>query len=67
MLDRANADGSEPTRLAQWTANTQECTDASWSPDGRAMAFWSDLDGNADIHVIAADGSGLRRLTDDPA
>ena len=62
-----NADGSEPTRLTQWTTNPQDCTHASWSPDGQAIAFWSDLDGNADIHVIAADGSGLRRLTDDPA
>lgn len=36
----------------------------SWSPDGRWMAFRrGKLAGNADIYVVGADGSGLRRLT----
>ncbi len=36
----------------------------AWSPDGRELAFSSDR-GNANrgVFVIAADGSGLRRLT----
>lgn len=45
----------------------------AWSPDGRRLAFTSTRDGNAEIYVVNADGTGLRRLTtfdrvdDDPA
>jgi Tol biopolymer transport system component len=34
---------------------------------GGVIAFTSDRDGEGDIFVTNADGSGLRRLTDDPA
>lgn len=37
------------------------------SPDGRKIAFTSDRDGNLEIYVMNSDGSGLRRLTDDPS
>jgi TolB protein len=33
------------------------------SPDGRRIAFVSERDGNRQIYVMNADGSGLRRLT----
>jgi TolB protein len=39
----------------------------SWSPDGHRIVFSRDVDGNVDIYVINVDGSGLVRLTDDPA
>lgn len=42
----------------------------SWSPDGRRLAFSSNRGGGAfAVHVMAADGSGLRRLAEglDPA
>jgi Tol biopolymer transport system component len=35
----------------------------AWSPDGRKIAFISNRDGNDDIFVVNADGSGLRNLT----
>jgi TolB protein len=35
----------------------------SWSPDGRWLAFTSDRDGNGDIYIVKADGSGERQLT----
>src|SRR5438552_15997250 len=45
-----------------------------WSPDGSRIAFYSDRnfnlpdrDDNVDIYVMAPDGSGLTRLTNDPA
>ena len=40
----------------------------SVSPDGRRIAFTSDIDetDNYDVYVINRDGSGLRRLTTDP-
>src|SRR2546423_1115917 len=39
---------------------------ASWSPDGRRIAFVSDRGGQADIYVMNADGSDVTRLTTDP-
>ena len=39
----------------------------AWSPDGSRIVFHSDRTGGRDIYVMNADGSGVRRLTDDPA
>ncbi len=42
----------------------------AWSPDGKRLAFMAQTpEGteNYEIHVINADGTGLRRLTDSPA
>jgi Tol biopolymer transport system component len=38
-----------------------------WSPDGGRIVFHSNRSGNRDLYVINADGSGLTRLTDNPA
>ena len=35
----------------------------AWSPDGSRLAFYSERDGNAEIYVMNADGSGVTRLT----
>jgi len=35
----------------------------AWSPNGRKIAFVSDRDGNQEVYVMNADGSGQRRLT----
>ena len=35
----------------------------NWSPDGREVAFESDVDGDMDVYVIGSDGTGLRQLT----
>jgi Tol biopolymer transport system component len=35
----------------------------AWSPDGRRIAFYSERDGNAEIYVMNADGTGATRLT----
>jgi Tol biopolymer transport system component len=58
-----NADGSEQRRL---TGNARPVTPA-WSPDGRAIAFVTDRDGNAEVYVMNVDGSEQRNLTRDPA
>ena len=35
----------------------------AWSPDGRQIAFESDLDGDKEIYVMNADGSNVRQIT----
>ena len=40
---------------------------AQWSPDGTKLAFTSNRDGNPEIYVMNKDGSGLRRVTNNPA
>ena len=39
----------------------------AWSPDGSKLAFTSNRDGNPEIYVMNRDGSGVRRLTNNPA
>ena len=40
---------------------------ASWSPDGRSIAFVSDRDGSEDVFLIGSDGRGLKNVTKTPA
>ncbi len=56
-------DGTGLTRL---TENPRVDTSATWSPDGRQIAFRSRLDGSSDLFVMGLDGSGLRNLISDP-
>ena len=35
----------------------------SWSPDGNKITFYSNRDGNSEIYVMNADGTGQTRLT----
>ena len=39
----------------------------AWSPDSRKIAFVSRRDGNREVYVVHADGSGKRNLTRNPA
>jgi len=45
------------------TRNTSGNDSPSWSPDGTRIAFSSNRDGNWEIYVMEADGSGITRLT----
>jgi dipeptidyl aminopeptidase/acylaminoacyl peptidase len=38
-----------------------------WSPDGTRIAFQASRDGNAEIYVMNADGTGQTNLTNNPA
>ena len=39
----------------------------AWSPDGTKLAFSSTRDGNPEIYIVNRDGSGLRRITNNPS
>src|SRR5580658_5878096 len=65
IADAATGDGH------QLTASKKSSTNASWSPDGKWIAFLSDRpgqisaspEGKKQIYVIAADGGEARQLT----
>jgi subtilisin-like proprotein convertase family protein len=56
-----NPDGSGQTNITNLP--TAIDTSPAWSPDGSRIAFVSDRDGNNDIYVMNANGSGVVRLT----
>lgn len=59
----SNADGSGERALTQGALDYNP----AWSPDGKWIAFTSERNGSADLYRVRLDGSGLERLTDDPA
>lgn len=62
------ADGREQRKLTREMSFAERGVYArvAWSPDGRKLAFTSNRDGDADVYSINSDGSGLRRLTNNP-
>src|SRR5262245_1604499 len=60
----ADADGSEERPLL---AVRDIDYDPVWSPDGTSIVFTSDRGGSADLYRVKPDGSGLEKLTDNPA
>jgi TolB protein len=57
-----NADGSSQQRLMSLSGS-----EPAWSPDGARIAFTSTRDGNDNIYVMNADGTGQTRVTADGA
>jgi TolB protein len=67
-----NADGSGQTQLTRPASyHTPNNYDPAWSPDGSKIAFVSTRDSttgyNAEIYVMNADGTGQKRLTNNPS
>ena len=68
----ASADGSDARRLTGASVpaapgSGDASTSPAWSPDGGRIAYVVWTNGDADLWVMNADGSGKRRLTDGPA
>ena len=57
-----NGDGSGLLQLTTTSSPIQN-RDATWSPDGRQIAFMSNRDGDQEVWVMNADGSSPRPLT----
>lgn len=62
---------TERSNLAQLAkigapADTASASDPAFSPDGSRIAFVSQRDGNPEIYIMNADGSGATRLSNDP-
>jgi TolB protein len=60
-VERANL-----AQLRKISADTATASDPAFSADGSRIAFVSQRDGNAEIYVMNADGTGATRLTTDP-
>ncbi|WAS93715.1 tolB protein precursor protein [Nannocystis punicea] len=59
-LDLSERAKPKLNRLTDHPAGNYE---PAWSPDGRQIAFVSSRDGNAEIYVMRADGSEVKRIT----
>src|SRR5439155_8313023 len=57
---------SNLAQLTKLTPDTSSASDPAFSPDGSRIAFVSQRDGNAEIYVMNADGTGSTRITNDP-
>ena len=58
-----NSDGGD---VRQLTFNGAEDSWPRWSPNGKWIAFHSNVDGNFEIYVIRRDGTDLTSVTDYP-
>ncbi len=54
-------------RLTMLTHGEGDNEAPSWSPDGRYLAFASSRDGQHGIYIMRADGTGVTRITNQPA
>ena len=62
-----NADGSDKVQITNTPGPVATNGQPDWSPNGELMALMSTRTGNAEIFVIASDGSGAANLTNHPA
>ncbi len=61
QLYLATLPSGEATRVG---AEADRAGGATWSPDGKLIAFTGRMDGKSGLHVANADGTGIRFLTE---
>ncbi len=66
-----NVDGTAQRRITDVPTDRRGCCiggEPAWSPDGTRIAFtaWDPRGEDWDVWLVGADGTGQRRLTDDP-
>src|SRR5438552_8160348 len=63
-----SAERSNLAQLSKVTppTDTASANDQAFSPDGSRIAFVTQRDGNPEIYVMNADGTGVTRVTNDP-
>jgi len=62
LTDNTNDDGFDGSLLSG-PPPVPDARGLSWSPDGNQIAFVTDRNGNLDIFIVNADGTGLEQLT----
>src|SRR5256886_2177835 len=67
-LQLYSAERSNLAQLSKLTppTDTASANDPAFSPDGSRIAFVTQRDGNPEIYVMNADGTGVTRVTNDP-
>jgi TolB protein len=63
----ADADGSNPVKLAGDRGKLSHEEFPAWSPDGKQIAYSSTADGNQELYIADVEGPQRRRITSDPA
>lgn len=58
-----NADGTNPTKVSVVAGSSHPM----WSPDGAKIVFESNSDKHYQVFVMNSDGTGVTKLTNDPA
>jgi len=58
-----NPDGSAQLQLTDTPGDKKGSWSPRWSPDRQQIAFLADRDGESEVYIMKADGSGIRRLT----
>jgi len=61
------ADGRDNHRVTRDSPRPVEFGALTWAPDGRSIAYATDMTGNGDIYVIGVDGRDKIRLTSSAA
>ena len=64
IMDDAHQGPGEYTEL---TENMNRSRYPNWSPDGKQLVFVSEMDGQTDMYILLADGSGIFRVTHNEA
>ncbi|MBX7165595.1 MAG: biopolymer transporter Tol [Pirellulales bacterium] len=65
-MDLFELDLERPGQLKQLTNTAGYDAEGAYSRDGQKIAFCSDRDGDPDIYIMNADGTGLKQLTNAP-